>query len=59
MCFWMVVPPSPRQKLVDTIDGMIGDDGKDIAEIGFGIDAVEFGGFDERVDGGGAFASCI
>ena len=36
---------------------MICDAGKDGAEVGLGIDAVEPGGFDEGVDGGGPFAS--
>ena len=38
---------------------MIGDAGEDIAEVGFGIEAVELGGFDERVDRGGALAAGI
>ena len=34
---------------------MVGDAGEDVAEIFFGIEIVELGGFDEGVDGGGAY----
>jgi hypothetical protein len=35
--------PPPWQQLVDPVDGVIGDAGQDVGEIGFGIVAVEFG----------------
>ena len=38
---------------------MIGDAVQEIAEIGFGIEAVELGGFDEGIDRGGALAAGI
>ncbi|SPK77100.1 protein of unknown function (plasmid) [Cupriavidus taiwanensis] len=37
-----------RQEFVAPIDRMIGDVGQDVTQIGLGIDAVEFTGFDER-----------
>ena len=37
----------PRQQFADAVDGMIGDAVEDFAEVGFGIEAVELGGFDE------------
>jgi hypothetical protein len=38
---------------------MVGDLGEDGAEIGFGIDAAELGGFDQRQDAGGALAALV
>lgn len=38
---------------------MVCEAGKDGAEIGFGVDAVELCRFNERVDGGGTFAASI
>ena len=38
---------------------MIGDAGQHVAEIGFGIETVEFSGADQAVDRGGAFATGI
>lgn len=49
----------PWQKFVDAIDGMLGDASDDVAQVGLGIKAVQFGGADQRVDGGAAFASTI
>lgn len=49
----------PRQQFRDAIDFVIGDAGEDIAEVGFWVEAVELCGFDERVDGGGAFSTGI
>lgn len=51
--------PSPRQQLADAVDLVVGDAGEDVAQIGFGIHVVELGGLDERIDGGGAFATGI
>ena len=38
---------------------MVGDAGQHIAEIGFGIETVQFGGADQAVDRGGALAAGI
>lgn len=51
--------PAPRQEFCHAIHGVICDAGKDGAKVGPGINAVELGGFDEGVDGGGPFASGI
>jgi hypothetical protein len=41
--------PGPREQLIETVDRIAGDEsGEDVGEIGLGIDAVEFAGFDER-----------
>lgn len=49
----------PRQEFVDAVDRMIGDAGQHIAEIGFGVEVVEFGAADQAVDRGGSFAASI
>jgi hypothetical protein len=49
----------PRQELLDTGDGMIGDVRQHMPQIGFGIEAVELGRTDEGVEDGGTFASAI
>ncbi len=49
----------PRQELLDTVDGMIGDVRQHMLQIGFGIEAVELGRPDEGIEDGGAFASAI
>ena len=49
----------PGQQLIDAADRVVGDPGKNDAEIEFRIDAVELGRTDERVDGGGAFATGV
>ena len=49
----------PGQQFVDPLDRMIGDAGDDIAEIGFRIEAVELGRFDEGVHRRGAFAAAV
>jgi hypothetical protein len=36
--------PSPGQPLVDRVDGVIGDAGEDVGELGFGGVAIEGGG---------------
>ena len=38
---------------------MVGDAAEDVAQIGLGVEAVELGGFDQGVDGGGAFAAGV
>src|SRR6266436_9863406 len=39
----------PGQQLRDTIDGMVGDAADHLAQVGFGIEAVEQGEFDGQV----------
>src|SRR5258708_27256952 len=47
----------PRQELLVTVDGMIGDVGQHMSQIGFRIEAVELGRPDEGVEDGGTFSS--
>lgn len=49
----------PGQELVDTVDGVIGDVGKHMAQPGLGIDAIELGRADQRVNGGGPFTAGV
>lgn len=49
----------PRQEVVDPVDRMIGDIGQHMAQPGLGVDTVELGRADQRVDGGGAFAAAV
>ena len=39
---------------MELLHGVVGDAGDDVAEIGFGLEAVELGGFDDGIDRGGA-----
>ena len=54
-----LVGDRPGQKVGDPIDWMIGDALDDETQIGFGVEAVEFGRADQAVDGSGAFAAGI
>ena len=49
----------PGQQLCDARDWRFGDVGEHMTQIGFGVEAVQFGAADEGVDGGGAFAAGI
>ena len=49
----------PGQELVDPVDRVIGDAGEDVTQVGFGVDAVQFAGFDQAVDDGCAVATGI
>nr|SPD48935.1 protein of unknown function [Cupriavidus taiwanensis]SPD49088.1 protein of unknown function [Cupriavidus taiwanensis] len=49
----------PRQEFVDPVDGMVGDVGQDVTQIGLRIDAVEFAGPNERVHGGRTLAATV
>src|SRR5258708_34576862 len=49
----------PRQELLDTVDGMIGDVGQHMSQIGLRIEAVELGRTDEGVEDGGTFSSAL
>jgi hypothetical protein len=52
--------PSPRKELVQAIVGPeIDEAGEDIGEPGLGIDATEFGCFDERGEDGPIFGAVI
>lgn len=45
--------------MADPVDWVIGNTGQHGPQIGFGIDAIEFGGLDQRQDAGGAFAAFV
>src|SRR5262249_40109404 len=51
--------PLPRQQLADAPHRMIGKAGEDIGEPSLRVDAVELGGLDQRVDGGGAAGAFV
>lgn len=53
------MPDIPRQQIINPIDRMVGDIGEDVAQIGFGIDAVHACHTDERVHGGGTLATAV
>ena len=53
------IGPVPGQQFIDAPGRMAGEAGENIAEPGCGIDAVELGGLDQRVDGGGALAAGV
>src|ERR1700726_622072 len=49
----------PWQQFGDPIDGVIGDAGKHVAQVGFGVEAVQFRRLDQRVHGGGPLAAAV
>jgi hypothetical protein len=49
----------PWQQFGDPIDGVIGDAGKHVAQVGFGVEAVQFRRLDQRVHGGGTLAAAV
>ena len=49
----------PGQQFGDAVDGVVGDAREHIAQVGFGIKAVEFGRSDQAIDSGGALAAGI
>lgn len=51
--------PVPREEFVDAADRVRGDPREDVSQPGERVDAVEFAGFDQAVDGGGAAPSGV
>ena len=49
----------PGQEFLNAIDGMIGDIGQHVAQIGLRINAVQPGAADERVHGRSALATVL
>jgi hypothetical protein len=49
----------PGQQLCDAVDPVIGDAAEHLAQVDFGIEAVELGAFNEGVDRGGALAAGV
>src|SRR5512142_1686586 len=49
----------PGGQVADAIDGVAGDAGEHVAEVGFGIEAVELGGLDQGIEGSGAITAGV
>ena len=49
----------PGQEVVNAVDRMVGDVGQHMAEPGLGVNTVELGGADQRVDRGCPFAAAV
>jgi hypothetical protein len=49
----------PRQQFGDAVDGMVGDTGQHLAQIGFRIEAIELGRTDQAVDRGSTFPTRV
>ena len=49
----------PGKQLIDPVDRVLGNAGQDLAKISFRVQTVEFGGADQRVDGGSAYAAGV
>src|SRR5512144_1125314 len=49
----------PGEQVADAIDGVAGDAGEHVAEVGFGIEAVELGGLDQGIEGSGTLSAGI
>src|ERR1017187_1976153 len=49
----------PGKQLVDPVDRVLCDAGQDLAKIALRVQSVEFGGADQRVDGGSAYAAGV
>ena len=54
---WQVAVPG--QEIINPIDGMIGDMRQHVTQPGFGVDTVQLGRADQRVDRGGALAAAV
>ncbi len=57
MLFWLA--DVPGEQVADAIDGVVGDAAQHITQVGFGVEAVEFGGFDQAIEGGGAITAGV
>lgn len=53
------VDDAPRQQFGDFVDRLLVDVGERVAQIGFGVESVQFGGADQAVDRCGAFATFV
>ncbi len=49
----------PGEKIVDLLDGMIGNTRENIGQIGLWLDAVHFARFDDGVQAGGALSAGV
>lgn len=49
----------PGQEVVDPVDRMVGDVGQHMAQPGLGVNTVQLGRANQRVDGGGTLAAAV
>ena len=49
----------PWQEFFDLVDRMVGDLFEHVMKIEFGVEPVELGRSEQRVDGCGAFSACV
>jgi hypothetical protein len=49
----------PRQQFLDAVDRMVSDTLQDMMQLAFGIEVVEFGGAQDRVDRGSPLTAVI
>ena len=54
---WQVAVPG--QEIINPVGGMIGDMRQHVTQPGFGVDTVQLGGAEQRVDRGGALAAAV
>jgi hypothetical protein len=54
-----LIGDDPWQQLVDAIDGMLCDASDDVAQVGLRIKAIQFGGSNQCVNSGPAFAAAV
>ena len=57
MLLWLA--DVPGKQVADAIERVVGDAGEHVAEVGFWIEAVELGGLDQGIEGGGAIAAGV
>ena len=57
MLLWLA--DVPGKQVGDAIDGVVGDAGEHVAEPGFRIEAVELGGLDQGIKGGGTITASV
>src|SRR5512132_686082 len=57
MLLWLA--DVPGKQVADAIDGVVGDAGEHVAEPGFWIEAVELGGLDQGIEGGGTITASV
>ncbi|AIP35837.1 hypothetical protein DR64_5508 [Paraburkholderia xenovorans LB400] len=54
-----LIGDDPWQQFVDAIDRVLGDASDDVAQVGLGIKAIQFGGTDQGIDCGATFAAAV
>jgi hypothetical protein len=49
----------PGQEFVDPVDRMFSDAREDLAQVGFWVQAIEFGGADQAIERSGTFTASV